>query len=99
MKKISIMGTKYDVALIPDNADYWGECDGHERLILLTKDKYVKYETIAHELLHAYLYQCGLDELAGNEVLHHAFGRFFEEFVCNYKILQKLLPKLEKIDK
>lgn len=94
MQKISILGTDYQVLLAPINDDYWGETDTKLKKILFTKDKHMKNETIAHELLHAYLYQCGLDNLCSDEVLHHSFGRFFEEFLKNYKIIQKILQTL-----
>ena len=67
--KTSILGTQYEIIETNERAESklencYGYHDGFEKVICLDTDKLHKAEmraqTLRHEIIHAYLYECGL---------------------------------------
>lgn len=89
---INVLGTEYivtyldekDKQMLENNAD--GYCDFSNKAIAVLKGATEK-EILRHELVHAYLYECGIEVGYG----------FHNEDVVNY--IAMIFPKLNKIFK
>ena len=89
---ITIKGTIYDIQETSQKRDYLGITKPYNKQIAITLDaqkQNVLEETIAHELFHAYMFECGHDEYYNDERLTHAFGRFAKELIDNYFTILK----------
>ncbi len=67
-----IKGRKYKlkvVSVIDNDSNVVGMCYKKEHLIKVVKDNNMEesLKTIIHELLHAYIYECGLKDDSSNE--------------------------------
>ena len=64
--------------------------DERKILILKGQNKKSLKDTISHELIHAYLFECGhyLTNVE-NEKIAHFVGRNFEEIMQNFEIILK----------
>ena len=67
-----IKGRKYklkEVSVIDNDSNVVGMCYKKEHLIKVVKDNNMEesLKTIIHELLHAYIYECGLKDDSSNE--------------------------------
>lgn len=68
MSKINVLGTEYNIKLIKekDKEMIKEECDGYcdqfNKEIVVLEDESIKYTThvIKHELIHAFLCECGM---------------------------------------
>lgn len=83
--KIEIKGKPYKVVLKDDtfisgdNA-VWGCIDYNKKEIsITTKEEKETPKTVLHELIHGYLYECGLTVYAHDETLVEWFARHFED--------------------
>lgn len=74
---------------------YNGYTDTAKKEIHIFNNKKRKTETLAHELIHAFLFECGHDGFCRNETLVHALGRFFEKL---FEVYSKLVLELEERD-
>lgn len=88
---ITIKGQKYKVFKAPNNKDYYGQTNTEKRTIEITQERIE--ETIAHELLHSYFFECGLYQYEGDELLHEVFGHNASELLKNYNIILKAYKK------
>ena len=96
MKKlcnVDIKGTTYRVYKVPENDDFYGQMHPDKKVIHLTNERLK--ETIMHELMHCYLFECGHDELYNNENLQIVFSRFALALFKNYSIILKAYNKLK----
>ena len=102
--KINIKGVKYSVDFVnnvcDDNKNVVGSTCYSEKSIKLLND--VSFdnmcENISHELYHAFMYVCGLDDYCDDERLIHFLGRqYLCMLECFFDILSKRYPKLKKI--
>ena len=68
--KVDIKGTTYRVNFYK-NYGVAGETNTRDKVISIENDKnsVEQWKTILHELIHAFLYECGLLELSHNETL------------------------------
>lgn len=97
MKKIcnvNIKGTTYRVYKVPENNEFYGQMYPDKKVIHLTNERLK--ETIMHELMHCYLFECGHDELYNNEDLQIVFSRFALALFKNYSIILKAYNQLKK---
>lgn len=65
---VNILGTLYRVVIdnkYLEDRDELGEVDFNKKIIYLTNKK----EALLHEIIHAYLYESGLEEWAQDEKL------------------------------
>lgn len=93
--KINIKNTIYDVSFVDSidrNDEYVGLTQTDTKKIYIKKDqtKHDLKDTIAHELAHAYVYECGHYLTREDDEAFATFvGREFEEMQENYiKILK-----------
>lgn len=80
MKKINILGTPWVIKEFTtphESKEFDGTCDDTSKVISIYKNEDVdrpellKKQTVRHEIIHAYLYECGLGEnMAGNKMGH-----------------------------
>lgn len=78
---INILGSEYSIVTNPDFIEHDGECEFYSRSIELrpcekmledatVEAKRKRYREVArHEIIHAFLFESGLDEYARNEQL------------------------------
>ena len=71
--EVYILGTKYTIVDIPDNDEYDGICDTSIKQIKIAEFKddgswrskgnldYARKKTLRHEIVHAFLYESGMD--------------------------------------
>lgn len=97
-----IKGRKYKlkvVSVIDNDSNVVGMCYKKEHLIKVVKDNNMEesLKTIIHELLHAYIYECGLKDDSSNEdvvvYLELNFLPFLLTFLNGIKIVY---PNKEK---
>ena len=72
-KKIKIKGQPYKIYYVNNLYGPYGLTDLKNKNIYIEQsdEKIELQKTIIHELTHAYLYECGLVQLAENETLVH----------------------------
>lgn len=85
MKKINVLGTEYTVEIIPKSEDKFLErCDGYcdktsKKIVVKAKDEgneldfFETYQkkVIRHEIIHAFLFESGLEENFKHEEWGH----------------------------
>lgn len=89
MKGIKIKGVTYKLYYISsDCIDYYGFSNTGTKEIFLAENlnKEKLYETIFHELIHCYFYECGLFKYCNDETLVTWLDSHFVEI--NKKILE-----------
>ena len=66
-----VKGTKYNVEFFTDPRNFVGLTETNDKVIKLdiTQDTLSLKQTIFHELLHAYFYECGLKKYCSDEIL------------------------------
>ena len=86
-KKITIKGTKYDFKFLNVSAPILGQTDTNEKHIeiYLHDNENELNKTIVHELLHAYLFECGLVNYVDNEDLVVWFENIFFDLLKNFQ--------------
>lgn len=83
--KVNIKGKPYTVKLkedtfISNDKAVWGLIDyNNSEISIATKEEKEIPYTVYHELIHGYLYECGLGCYAHDEVLVDWFARHIEE--------------------
>lgn len=99
--KVKIKGENYNIKLVSkiDSDDVnrvVGQCKKVDKKILLTKDDDMRYtaETIIHELMHAFLYECGLVKESSDEEMVDWFERqFIDIFDTFVKVFEYMYPE------
>ena len=85
MKKIKIKGREYkfEVVELIDNGNVAGLCRSKVKELYITKDKQIEEtcKTITHELIHAYMHECGLPNWSGDEELVEWISNQFIEIL------------------
>lgn len=85
--KVYIKGALHTVFRVGSNSKYYGRISNIKKEIELTDDQLE--ETILHELMHAYFFECGATKYCNDENLHTIIGRCAIEIIKNYhKILK-----------
>lgn len=84
-----IKGRKYKlkvVSVIDNDSNVVGMCYKKEHLIKVVKDNNMEesLKTIIHELLHAYIYECGLKDDSSNEDVVVYFELNFLPFLLTF---------------
>ena len=94
-KEILIKGSKYKIKLIEQNRFVAGETDFLTKTITIVKDNNSEElkMTIIHELLHAYMYECGLKSYCNDETLIIFIKSIFKDLNKNYKNILNILKK------
>lgn len=72
--KINVLGVDYEIELIEEKDDYMssedcdGYCDNYNKVIKVLTHPFKEYEnsTVRHEILHAFLYESGIELGYGN---------------------------------
>lgn len=103
IKHINILGQKYDVYFVGESEmpmqDTLGVCDRYSKEIFINEDGFVgedvtkypelaKAKTIRHEVIHAFLHECGLDSYTEDETIVDALAVL-------YPRMQKVFSELE----
>lgn len=96
--KVNIKNTVYKVEFVKsiDNGNYLGLTRKYQKEIFITKDqpKTEIPDTVAHELIHAYIHECGHNlEPEDEEAIATFIGRIFAEMAKNYEKILKGVPK------
>ena len=94
--KIKIKGEEWKVEFVEKFSEYeecvLGLTKDNERKIYILKNQEEKFlkDTIAHELIHAYLFECGhyLSNVESEQVAHFV-GRNFEQLLKNFETILK----------
>lgn len=68
-KKINVLGVDYEIYLLEEKDDYMasedcdGYCDNYDKVIKVSNHPVKGYEdeVVLHELLHAFLYESGIE--------------------------------------
>lgn len=102
--KVNVKGRKISVRSVDyiksdDENEIVGQFNKEKELIEILKNKPVKFtcETVIHELVHAFLYECGLVSLGDNEEVVVWFERnFLEIFDAFVDVFEYLYPGLKR---
>ncbi len=104
MKKVKIKGTDYFLKIVDrfegDNDDYktYGLFTKADRLISIKKGEPVLFtaDTICHEVVHAFLYECGLIKDCDDEDLVGWIGReFLDIFDVFVSVFERMFPEFK----
>ncbi len=94
--KINVKGVKYRVKLvdlIDDDSKFLGQTNHRSKTILIKKSEKDSVDTIAHELIHAYFYECALSCYNDDETLVRWLGFHFAD-ICDK--VADILDKFEQ---
>lgn len=100
--KINIKGKHYKLKLkndtfINNSVAVDGIIDYRNKEIsIVTKDEYAMPQIVLHELTHGYLYECGLEEYAHNEVLVDWIAKHIEDIAKSAAGVMKFIEKNKK---
>ena len=92
---VNVFGTLYKVFLFDYECEYIGLTDKKEKRIYIDcrlKDE-ILTDTLTHELLHAYFYECGLESYSNDETLVGCLGRWFLSINNNVACLEYCIKK------
>lgn len=95
-KNINIRGRKYSIQvtdIIDNEIKYAGLCDPINKIIYIKLGETIEetLNTLIHELVHAFLFECGLKQQAKDETINDyieaQFLHFLKSFIDSIKII------------
>lgn len=88
---VYVKGTRYRIKLVDSNNYFYGETDFGKRVIYISKnqDTNTLIDTISHELIHVYFYECGLPYYGDSETLVTFLGSIFQDLSKKVVQVQK----------
>ena len=94
--EIYVKGTRYKIKVAKPNGQFLGETDFKKRTITITTQNEGKEitKTIVHELLHAYMYECGLPRYASDEMLIEYLESIFKDITKKTNQASKIFNQL-----
>lgn len=96
--KLNIKGVGYRVKLvdlIDNDSKILGQTKHFDKTILIKKSEKDSVDTIAHELIHAYFYECALSCYNDDETLVSWLGFHFGDLVENVLSVLKYFKNLK----
>lgn len=96
--KLNVKGVNYRVKLvdlIDNDSKILGQTRHSDKTILIKKSEKDSVDTIAHELIHAYFYECALSCYNDDETLVSWLGFHFGDLVENVLSVLKYFKNLK----
>ena len=90
---INVLGTVYTLNFYDYETSYYGVTDFKNKTIEIFRDlsKEQKERTIIHELLHAYLFESGLEKYSSDELLLVWLDKFIPVITKDLKDINKIV--------
>lgn len=94
---VNILGKQYKICLFDYDCHYLGLTDTKEKTILIARniDKEKFDSVFIHELTHAYLFECGLDNYCQDEILVNWLNRFIPKI---YKLSEEIILNIKDLE-